>query len=145
MIVMKFGGSSVESASAIGRVAAIVKACAEQKPVVVVSAMGKTTNKLLAIAAAAIGGEREDYLSQLHDLRSFHSREARKVVPLADRAELDRTLDEHFRSEERRVGKECRSRWSFRPNRKRLTFCMRSITTAAFRSSASCPALRGAR
>ena len=96
MIVMKFGGTSVESASAIGRVAAIVKARAEQQPVVVVSAMGKTTNKLLAIAAAAIGGEREDYLSQLHDLRSFHSREARKVVPLADRAELDRTLDEHF-------------------------------------------------
>src|SRR5712675_118741 len=58
--------------------------------------MGKTTNKLLAIANAAITGEREDYIRQLHDLRDFHSREARKVVPLADRAELDRTLDDHF-------------------------------------------------
>src|SRR5437762_4668390 len=96
MIVMKFGGTSVESATAIGRIAAIVKARAEQKPVVVVSAMGKTTNKLLAIANAAIDGEREDYIRQLHDLRDFHSREARKVVPLADRAELDRTLDDHF-------------------------------------------------
>src|SRR4029077_4364571 len=33
---------------------------------------------------------------QLHDLRDFHSREARQVVPLADRAALDRTLDDHF-------------------------------------------------
>jgi aspartate kinase len=96
MIVMKFGGTSVESATAIGRVASIVKARAAQKPVVVVSAMGKTTNKLLAIASAAIAGKREDYIRQLHDLRDYHSREARQVVPLDRRAELDRTLDEHF-------------------------------------------------
>jgi aspartate kinase len=96
MIVMKFGGTSVESATAIGRVASIVKARAELKPVVVVSAMGKTTNKLLAIAASAISGKREEYIAQIHDLRAYHSREARQVVPLADRAELDRTLDDHF-------------------------------------------------
>ena len=96
MIVMKFGGTSVESAAAIERVAGIVKARQERRPVVVVSAMGKTTNKLLAIAAAAIAGRRADYIQQIHDLRDFHSREARQVVPLADRAELDRTLDEHF-------------------------------------------------
>jgi aspartate kinase len=96
MIVMKFGGTSVESAVAIERVASIVKARAAHRPVVVVSAMGKTTNKLLAIAATAIDGAREDYIRQIHDLRDFHSREARRVVPLADRAELDRLLDEHF-------------------------------------------------
>ena len=96
MIVMKFGGTSVESAAAIERVASIVKARQERRPVVVVSAMGKTTNKLLAIASAAIHGPRQDYLQQIHDLRDFHSREARRVVPLADRAELDRILDEHF-------------------------------------------------
>ncbi|MGA8581733.1 MAG: aspartate kinase, partial [Bryobacteraceae bacterium] len=96
MIVMKFGGTSVESAAAIARVAAIVKAREDRRPVVVVSAMGKTTNKLLAIAAAAIKGPREEYLRQIHDLRDFHSREARQVVPLAERAALDRFLDEHF-------------------------------------------------
>jgi aspartate kinase len=96
MIVMKFGGTSVESAAAIERVASIVKARESRRPVVVVSAMGKTTNKLLAIASAAIEGSREQYLRQIHDLRDFHSREARRVVPLADRAELDRLLDEHF-------------------------------------------------
>src|SRR5690349_4595069 len=96
MIVMKFGGTSVESAAAIERVAGIVAARADRKPVVVVSAMGKTTNKLLAIAQAAISGRREDYITQLHDLRDFHSREARLVVPLEDRSELDRELDNHF-------------------------------------------------
>ena len=54
MIVMKFGGTSVESAAAIERVASIVKARVHRNPIVVVSAMGKTTNKLLAIANLAI-------------------------------------------------------------------------------------------
>ena len=96
MIVMKFGGTSVESAAAITRVAGIVKAREARRPVVVVSAMGKTTNRLLEIASTAIGGKREDYIRQLHNLRDYHSREARLIVPLADRADLDRFLDEHF-------------------------------------------------
>jgi len=96
MVVMKFGGTSVESASAIERVAGIVKGREARRPVVVVSAMGKTTNKLLAIADAAIRGKRDDYIRQLHDLRDYHSREARLVVPLDKRAELDHTLDDHF-------------------------------------------------
>jgi len=96
MIVMKFGGTSVESAAAITRVAGIVKAREARRPVVVVSAMGKTTNRLLEIASTAIGGKREEYIRQLHNLRDYHSREARLIVPLADRADLDRFLDEHF-------------------------------------------------
>jgi aspartate kinase len=96
MVVMKFGGTSVESAAAIERVAGIVRAREARRPVVVVSAMGKTTNKLLAIAQAAIGGTRQEYIRQLHDLRDMHSREARLVVPLSERAGLDRFLDEHF-------------------------------------------------
>jgi aspartate kinase len=96
MIVMKFGGTSVESAAAIERVAGIVKARVDRHPIVVVSAMGKTTNKLLAIAQTAISGKREDYIRQLHDLRDFHSREARQVVTLAHRAALDQALDDLF-------------------------------------------------
>src|ERR1700677_4124387 len=96
MIVMKFGGTSVESAAAIERVAGIVRARLHQRPVVVVSAMGKTTNRLLEIARTAISGKREDFIRLIHDLRSFHSREARMVVPLSERAELDRALDELF-------------------------------------------------
>ena len=43
MIVMKFGGTSVESAEAIERVAGIVRDRLDRRPVVVVSAMGRTT------------------------------------------------------------------------------------------------------
>ncbi len=96
MIVMKFGGTSVESAAAIERVAGIVKARVERRPVVVVSAMGKTTNRLLAIAADAIAGRRSEALAALDDLRGFHQREAQPVVLEADWAETRRVIDEHF-------------------------------------------------
>ena len=75
MIVMKFGGSSVESAAAIARVAAIVAARLARKPVVVVSAMGKTTNLLLEIANQAVAGHRERALTQLDELEQFHDKE----------------------------------------------------------------------
>lgn len=44
MIVMKFGGTSLESAAAIERAAGIVKMQLARRPVVVASAMGKTTD-----------------------------------------------------------------------------------------------------
>jgi aspartate kinase len=86
MIVMKFGGTSVESRSAIERVADIVKSRVNRRPVVVVSAMGKTTNHLLAIANHAVKGDREEALRQLVALRDFHLRESG----------MERTIDEHF-------------------------------------------------
>ncbi len=96
MIVMKFGGTSVESAAAIERVASIVRARIERRPVVIVSAMGKTTNKLLAIANDAISGRRGEALTQLDDLRAFHLREAHAVVLDGDGPTAQRIIDEHF-------------------------------------------------
>ena len=56
MIVMKFGGSSVANAERIKHVASIVKAYKEKKPVVVLSAMGDTTDHLLEAADQAVKG-----------------------------------------------------------------------------------------
>jgi aspartate kinase len=89
MIVMKFGGTSVESADAIGRVAEIVRARLDRHPVVVVSAMGKTTNKLLAIASAAVSGKREEALESLKQLRAFHLQEAAGLG-------VDAEVESHF-------------------------------------------------
>ena len=86
MIVMKFGGTSVESAEAIQRVTGIVKSRLDRRPVVVVSAMGKTTNRLLHIANLAVGGKRDEALGELMALRDFHLRESG----------MERTVDEHF-------------------------------------------------
>jgi aspartate kinase len=82
MLVMKFGGTSVESAEAIDRVAGIVRARITRHPVVVVSAMGKTTNALLAIAAAAAAGDLETALSMLCTLSDFHRRESGELGEL---------------------------------------------------------------
>lgn len=89
MIVMKFGGTSVESADAITRVAGIVKAHLDQHPVVVVSAMGKTTNKLLAMAHAAVAGDRNAALDSLEELRKFHEHEASGLG-------IDGEIERHF-------------------------------------------------
>ncbi|MBM3760881.1 MAG: lysine-sensitive aspartokinase 3 [Acidobacteria bacterium] len=76
MIVMKFGGTSVESAAAIEHVAQIVNERKAQRPIVVVSAMGKTTNRLLEAARLAVGGKREEALEKVASLREYHHAEA---------------------------------------------------------------------
>lgn len=96
MIVMKFGGSSVESAAAIERVAGIVGARLARRPVVVVSAMGKTTNRLLEIAAKAVGGAKDEALALVDQLEAFHLKEGGPVeivgVHFAELRELTRGL-----------------------------------------------------
>ncbi len=54
---MKFGGSSVANAERIKNVASIVKAYKEKRPVVVLSAMGDTTDNLLEAADLAVTGK----------------------------------------------------------------------------------------
>ncbi len=80
MIVMKFGGSSVESASAIERVASIVNSHLPERPVVVVSAMGKTTDTLVAAADHAYRGNSYLAWRKLGELRDFHIRETRRLL-----------------------------------------------------------------
>ncbi len=60
LVVMKFGGTSVQDASAIGRTAEIVRGrvAAGHRAVVVVSALAKVTDQLLAAGAAAGRGDR---------------------------------------------------------------------------------------
>ncbi len=53
MIVMKFGGSSVENAERIRRVAAIIRSMREKKPVVVVSGLGGVTDDLIEAAGSS--------------------------------------------------------------------------------------------
>ncbi len=56
MIAMKFGGSSVANAERIRHVAGIVKDRMDLKPVLVLSAMGDTTDHLLDAGEAALKG-----------------------------------------------------------------------------------------
>lgn len=72
MIVMKFGGTSVQDARAIDRVATIVRERSAEKPVVVVSALAKITDQLLAMAAAAGAGNRDQALELSRAARERH-------------------------------------------------------------------------
>src|SRR5437868_9253905 len=85
MIVMKFGGTSVEDAKAIDRTASIVKGRAAKKPVVVVSAMAKVTDTLLKMAQAAGAGDRETALGLSRGLRERHYNTAGELLGTGDR------------------------------------------------------------
>jgi aspartate kinase len=97
MIVMKFGGSSLESAAAIRRVAGIVRERLGRHPVIVVSAMGKSTNSLFAMAEEAASGKRTEALARLRALEDFHRRESFALVSEASHHDLEVILTEHFR------------------------------------------------
>ncbi|HZW81060.1 MAG TPA: aspartate kinase, partial [Candidatus Deferrimicrobiaceae bacterium] len=83
MIVMKFGGTSVEDARAIERVAAIVKERLPQHPVVVVSAMARVTDTLLTMARAAGAGERKTALKLCRSLQERHYNTASELLGTA--------------------------------------------------------------
>ena len=104
MIVMKFGGSSLRNAEALDRVAAIVATRAARLPVVIVSAMDKTTDRLLAIAETAAAGKREEASRLLEGLHAFLAGEAAPVLPQQSRAEFEVVLDRHFRELTELVG-----------------------------------------
>lgn len=96
MIVMKFGGSSVDTAESIARVAEIVRAQRHRRPVVVVSAMAKTTRKLDEAAGAAAAGDLERAWARFDELREYHWRESHAAVPPATHPALDSMLERNF-------------------------------------------------
>ncbi len=72
MIVMKFGGTSVEDEWAIERVSQIVRPRLPESPVVVVSAMAGVTDSLLSMARAAAAARLQAALKDLRGLRRRH-------------------------------------------------------------------------
>ena len=101
LVVMKFGGTSVEDPAAIGRTASIVqgriaKGCS---PVVVVSAMARVTDQLLRAATCAAQGDRTGALAISSRLRSRHRDTAAALVKNPeDSAALITLIDNKFDS-----------------------------------------------
>jgi len=101
LVVMKFGGTSVEDPAAIGRTAAIVagRVALGKQPVVVVSAMAKVTDQLLRAAAASSVGDRTGALAISSRLRSRHRDTAAALVKNpANVAALIDFIDQKFDS-----------------------------------------------
>jgi aspartate kinase len=96
--VMKFGGSSVADAAAIARVISIVSAARDrgQAPVIVVSAFGGATDRLLGLAEAASRGQDDVVREGLSALTERHTAEAGSLGLGADRAlgtAMERTIE----------------------------------------------------
>ena len=96
MIVMKFGGTSVEDAASIERVAEIIRGRLSLQPVVVVSAMGKTTRKLLQAAEASASGDGRTTLALVADLKTRHVSEARRLVKNSSEREVFSLIEKFF-------------------------------------------------
>ncbi|MFY9556991.1 MAG: lysine-sensitive aspartokinase 3 [Blastocatellia bacterium] len=80
MIVMKFGGTSVQDAAGISRVAEIVLGRLSRSPVVVVSAMARVTDTLLRIAHAARQRRFDRALAEIDELRERHLVTVRELL-----------------------------------------------------------------
>jgi aspartate kinase len=83
MVVQKFGGTSVADPEAIRRLIEIVRTARTRDgrgPVVVVSAMSKVTDALLAIASTAGAGRPSDALPRVDELRERHAVAVRALV-----------------------------------------------------------------
>lgn len=70
MKVFKFGGASVKNAPALVNTASIIQAHIHEQLLVVVSAMGKTTNALEVIVNAILN--KRNYKTELQHLKEYH-------------------------------------------------------------------------
>ena len=80
-IVMKFGGTSVGDVAAFERVFHIVSTQIERHPVVVVSAMTKVTDALLAAFETAKKGDPADAAASLEQHFERHSQVSKQFIP----------------------------------------------------------------
>jgi aspartate kinase len=89
LVVMKFGGTSVEDPAGIQRTARIVagRVAKGLQPIVVVSAMAKVTDLLISAANGAARGDRASALAITERLRIRHKDTASQLIAAARPAE----------------------------------------------------------
>lgn len=97
--VFKFGGASLKDAAAIRNVASILSGYAGQPLVIIVSAMGKTTNALEVVARAYADGEVETAKQKLTELQNATLTTAKELFGNTP-ASLEASLNDLFVSVE---------------------------------------------
>ncbi len=95
MKVFKFGGASVKDADSVRNVKDIIKRFGDEKLVVVISAMGKTTNALEKVVNAQFQENPELALSYLEEVKDFHNTIIRALFPKGNK-ELDDLINNIF-------------------------------------------------
>jgi aspartate kinase len=98
LVVMKFGGTSVEDSAAIRRLIGIVRTRLGARPVVVVSALARVTDQLLEAGNAAAKGHLGAALAIVRAIYVRHEELADSLVDGSAYSALDRTLRDEFRA-----------------------------------------------
>lgn len=80
MNVFKFGGASVNSVERIQNIATILRNYPGEKILIVISAMGKTTNALEKVAEAFYKGKKDEALQLFEDVKQQHLHTARQLM-----------------------------------------------------------------
>ncbi len=80
MKVFKFGGASVNSVERIKNLASIVERYREDQLVIIISAMGKTTNALEKVAEAFYAGKKEEALQLFEIIKNQHLTTAKYLL-----------------------------------------------------------------
>ena len=78
--VFKFGGASVNSIDRIREIPKILRAYQGQKLLVVISAMGKTTNALEKVAEAFHAGHKDEALKLFSQIKDNHLTTAKYLL-----------------------------------------------------------------
>ena len=98
VVVMKFGGTSVEDAAAIRRLIAIVQSRLDARPVVVVSALAGVTDQLLEAGGAAAKGHLGSALATVRNIYVRHEALEDSLVDGSAYSALDHELRGEFRA-----------------------------------------------
>src|SRR6185436_11177734 len=80
MKVFKFGGASVNNIERISMVGRILKQFSDEKLLIVISAMGKTTNALEKVVGAFYSGKKEEALQLFELVKNQHLNTAKQLL-----------------------------------------------------------------
>lgn len=112
MKVFKFGGASVKNADAVRNVASILLRFENEKIAIVVSAMGKTTNKLEEIVSALKLKNEKDFINAVDDLHLFHQDLIGELFPEGHYS-LQNEIDDVFENLKERLRRPFSENYSF--------------------------------
>jgi aspartate kinase len=112
MLVFKFGGASVKNAEAVKNVGKIISLFPKEKKLVVVSAMGKTTNAMEEIVDALWNNSTESFRYLVDQVYQYHINVCEKLFPDTHEG-VNSFLDELFEGLQNKINQPLSENYDF--------------------------------
>jgi aspartate kinase len=94
MIVMKFGGASTHTSAGIKNIIGIIRSQLAENPLVVISAIGKTTRNIEQCANEAVAGNADSAYLRLDELIAFHLHLLSESLPKVSQRQVEQRIKE---------------------------------------------------